>query len=58
MQLLATHRTTRDERSTLARLCLRLNFAAVTERLNAEEQPSRTGKPWAPETVRGIIQRA
>ncbi len=35
----------------------RLSFAAIAERLNAEGHPTRTGKPWAPETVRGILQR-
>jgi hypothetical protein len=41
----------------LARLCLRLSFAAIANRLNAERHPTRTGKPWAPETVRGIAGR-
>jgi DNA invertase Pin-like site-specific DNA recombinase len=31
----------------------RLSFAAIAERLNAESVPTRTGRPWAPETVRG-----
>ena len=35
----------------------RLSFAAIAERLNAERLPTRTGRPWAPETVRGIVQR-
>jgi DNA invertase Pin-like site-specific DNA recombinase len=35
----------------------RLSFAAIAERLNAEGHPSRTGKPWAPETVRQIAAR-
>jgi hypothetical protein len=35
----------------------RLSFAAIAERLNAEGHPSRTGKPWAPETVRQIVVR-
>ncbi len=35
----------------------RLSFAAIAARLNAEGRPTRTGKPWAPQTVRGIIQR-
>ena len=35
----------------------RLSFAAISERLNAERRPTRTGKPWAPETVRGIVKR-
>ena len=35
----------------------RLSFAAIAERLNAEGHATRTGKPWAPETVRGIVQR-
>ena len=36
----------------------RLSYAAIAKRLNAERVPTRTGKPWAPETVRGIIMRA
>jgi DNA invertase Pin-like site-specific DNA recombinase len=36
----------------------RLSFAAIAERLNAEAVPTRTGRPWAPETVRGIAQRS
>lgn len=28
----------------------RLSFAAIANRLNAEGHPTRTGKPWAPET--------
>jgi hypothetical protein len=32
--------------------------AVLAERLNAEGRPSRTGKPWAPETVRQIANRA
>lgn len=35
----------------------RLSFAAIAARLNAEGIPTRTGRPWAPETVRGIVQR-
>ena len=35
----------------------RLSFKAIADRLNAEGHPTRTGKPWAPETVRGIVQR-
>lgn len=35
----------------------RLSFAAIAERLNAEGVQTRTGRPWAPETVRGIVQR-
>jgi DNA invertase Pin-like site-specific DNA recombinase len=35
----------------------RLSFAAIAERLNAEGHPTRTGKPWAPETVRQIVIR-
>lgn len=35
----------------------RLSFAAVAGRLNTEGVPTRTGRPWAPETVRGIVQR-
>jgi DNA invertase Pin-like site-specific DNA recombinase len=35
----------------------RLSFAAIAQRLNAERHPTRTGKPWAPETVRQIVWR-
>jgi DNA invertase Pin-like site-specific DNA recombinase len=35
----------------------RLSFAAIAERLNVEGRPTRTGKPWAPETVRQIAMR-
>lgn len=35
----------------------RLSYAAIAERLNAEGCPTRTGKPWAPETVRRIAMR-
>jgi DNA invertase Pin-like site-specific DNA recombinase len=35
----------------------RLSFAAIADRLNAERCPTRTGKPWAPETVRQIALR-
>lgn len=35
----------------------RLSFAAIAEQLNAEGRATRTGKPWAPETVRRIVQR-
>jgi len=35
----------------------RLSFAAIAERLNAEGHPTRTGKAWAPETVRQIAMR-
>ena len=35
----------------------RLSFASIAERLNAEAIPTRTGRPWAPETVRGIVSR-
>ncbi|MGD0948613.1 MAG: recombinase family protein [Candidatus Binatia bacterium] len=35
----------------------RLSFAAIAERLNAEGHPTRTGKPWAPQTVRQIAGR-
>lgn len=35
----------------------RLSFQAIAERLNAEGVATRTGRPWAPETVRGIVQR-
>jgi DNA invertase Pin-like site-specific DNA recombinase len=35
----------------------RLSFAAIAERLNREGKATRTGKPWAPETIRGIIVR-
>lgn len=36
---------------------VRLSFAAIAERLNVEGMKTRTGKPWAPETVRGIVGR-
>lgn len=35
----------------------RLSLAAIAKRLNAERVPTRTGRPWAAETVRGILQR-
>jgi hypothetical protein len=35
----------------------RLSFAAIADRLNAGGRPTRTGKPWAPETVRQIAGR-
>lgn len=35
----------------------RLSFAAIAGRLNAEGVSTRTGRPWAPETVRGIAKR-
>jgi DNA invertase Pin-like site-specific DNA recombinase len=35
----------------------RLSFAAIAKRLNAEGRPTRTGKPWQPETVRQIAMR-
>jgi len=35
----------------------RLSFCAIATRLNAEGVLTRTGKPWAPETVRGIVLR-
>jgi DNA invertase Pin-like site-specific DNA recombinase len=35
----------------------RLSFAAIAARLNAEGVATRTGGPWAAETVRGILQR-
>jgi len=35
----------------------RLSFAAIAARLNVEGRLSRTGKPWAPETVRQIATR-
>jgi DNA invertase Pin-like site-specific DNA recombinase len=35
----------------------RPSFAAVASLLNAEGVPTRTGKPWAPETVRRIVRR-
>lgn len=35
----------------------RLSFAAIAERLNAEGHATRTGRPWAPETVRQIAMR-
>ncbi|MBI3781950.1 MAG: recombinase family protein [Deltaproteobacteria bacterium] len=35
-----------------------MSFAAIAERLNRDGLPTRTGRPWAPETVRGIVQRS
>ena len=35
----------------------RLSFAAIADRLNHDGVASRTGKPWAAETVRGIVAR-
>ncbi len=35
----------------------RVGSAAIADRLNAEGHPTRTGKPWPQEAVRGIIQR-
>jgi DNA invertase Pin-like site-specific DNA recombinase len=35
----------------------RLSYAGIAERLNAEGIPSRTGRPWAPATVYGILKR-
>ena len=35
----------------------RLSFAAIAKRLNGEGVPTRTGKRWAGETVRGIFTR-
>ena len=35
----------------------RLSFQAIADRLNAEGVATRTGRPWAAETVRGIAQR-
>ena len=35
----------------------RLSFAAIAATLNAESRASRSGKPWAPESVRRILQR-
>jgi len=35
----------------------RLSFAAIADRLNRDGVASRTGKPWAAETVRGIVGR-
>jgi DNA invertase Pin-like site-specific DNA recombinase len=35
----------------------RLSFAAIADRLNTEGRATRTGKPWAPETVRRIVMR-
>lgn len=34
-----------------------LSFKAIADCLNAEGAPSRSGKPWAPETVRRILAR-
>ncbi len=35
----------------------RLSFAGIAERLNTEGHSTRTGKAWAPETVRQIASR-
>lgn len=35
----------------------RLSFAAIADRLNRDGVSTRTGKPWAAETVRGIAAR-
>jgi DNA invertase Pin-like site-specific DNA recombinase len=35
----------------------RLSIAAIAVRLNAERIPTRSGKPWAPGTVHGILRR-
>lgn len=34
-----------------------LSFAAIAKKLNDEAVPTRTGKPWHGETVRGILGR-
>ena len=39
------------------RLGKRLSFAGIAALLNAEGRPTRTGKPWVAETVRGILTR-
>lgn len=36
----------------------RSSFAVIAATLNAEKRATRTGKPWAAGTVRGILQRA
>jgi len=35
----------------------RLSIAAIAATLNAEGVPTRTGRPWAPGTVHGILRR-
>lgn len=35
----------------------RMSFAVIAAKLNADRRPTRTGKPWAPETVRQIAMR-
>jgi hypothetical protein len=35
----------------------RLSFNAIADRLNAEGHPTRTGRPWAPETGPQIAGR-
>ncbi len=35
----------------------RLSFAAIAKALNTRGVASRSGKPWAPETIRGILER-
>jgi site-specific DNA recombinase len=34
----------------------RMSFAGISSRLNSEGVPTRTGKPWAPATVYGIVK--
>ncbi len=33
------------------------SFKAIADMLNSDDVPTRTGAPWAPETVRGIVKR-
>lgn len=36
----------------------RMSFGKIADVLNAEKRPSRTGGPWAPQTVRQILLRS
>ena len=36
---------------------VRLSIAAIAATLNAEQVPTRSGRPWAPGTVHGILRR-
>jgi len=35
----------------------RMSYAAIAKQLNVENIPTRTGKQWAPQTVRGILDK-
>ncbi len=36
----------------------RLSYAKIADQLNAEGQPTRTGRPWAPGSVHAILSRS